>query len=79
MHLAKLRTSALRSPKQQIEQARPAYPLPSTSQGSASSSGTPSRARSRWTREAVGSKNGTSHEIHVELDGKIRKAKPLAA
>ncbi|KQP28862.1 hypothetical protein ASF27_20660 [Methylobacterium sp. Leaf102] len=29
--------------------------------------------------EIVGAKDGVRHEIHVELDGKIRKAKPLAA
>lgn len=29
--------------------------------------------------EVVGSKDGVRHEIHVELDGKVRKAKPLAA
>lgn len=29
--------------------------------------------------EVVGSKDGVRHEIHVELDGKVRKTKPLAA
>ena len=29
--------------------------------------------------EIVGSKEGARHEIHVELDGKIRKTKSLAA
>ena len=29
--------------------------------------------------EIVGSKDGVRHEIHVELDGTIRKSKPLAA
>ena len=29
--------------------------------------------------EIVGSRDGARHEIHVELDGKIRKTKPLAA
>lgn len=29
--------------------------------------------------EVVGAKDGVRHEIHVELDGKIRKANPLAA
>ena len=29
--------------------------------------------------EIVGARDGVRHEIHVELDGKIRKAKPLTA
>jgi hypothetical protein len=29
--------------------------------------------------EIVGAKDGVRHEIHVEFDGKIRKANPLAA
>lgn len=29
--------------------------------------------------EVVGSKDGVRHEIHVEFDGKVRRAKPIAA
>jgi len=57
--------------------ADPAAALAAVKADGYAAEGEPARKPKHF--EIVGAKDGVRHEIHVELDGNIRKAKPLAA